>query len=129
MLLTQQLCATSLGLCSLSRLESCLQTNIALYSRKSQTCSQGVLPSKTALANTEKHQNLGFLFFCCLLLVAVNGSPATITIETCEDASDWNSSIGGTAWDPTQARVEGMQGKRETAGLRSSTFLAKAALL
>ncbi|XP_071615494.1 glucocorticoid modulatory element-binding protein 2 isoform X2 [Heliangelus exortis] len=24
----------------------------------------------------------------------VNGSPATITIETCEDASDWSSSIG-----------------------------------
>ncbi|NXF95852.1 GMEB2 protein, partial [Eubucco bourcierii] len=29
-----------------------------------------------------------------LLLVAVNGSPATITIETCEDASDWSSTVG-----------------------------------
>lgn len=28
--------------------------------------------------------------------VAVNGSPATITIETCEDPGDWTMAIGGT---------------------------------
>lgn len=27
--------------------------------------------------------------------VAVNGSPATITIETCEDPGDWTTAIGG----------------------------------
>lgn len=35
--------------------------------------------------------------------VAVNGSPATITIETCEDPSDWTTAIGGTGsseWAP-----------------------------
>lgn len=49
-----------------------------------------------------KNQDLGFFFFSFLLLVAVNGSPATITIETCEDASDWSTSVGGMAWDPTE---------------------------
>lgn len=31
------------------------------------------------------------------VLAAVNGSPATITIETCEDPSDWTTAIGGAA--------------------------------
>lgn len=30
------------------------------------------------------------------LLATVNGSPATITIETCEDPGDWTAAIGGT---------------------------------
>lgn len=36
-------------------------------------------------------------------LVVVNGSPATITIETCEDPGDWTTAIGGTGsseWAP-----------------------------
>lgn len=31
------------------------------------------------------------------VLITVNGSPATITIETCDDSSDWTTSIGGKA--------------------------------
>lgn len=27
----------------------------------------------------------------------VNGSPATITIETCDDSTDWTTSIGGSS--------------------------------
>lgn len=30
-----------------------------------------------------------------LILVAVNGAPATITIETCEDPGDWTTAVGG----------------------------------
>lgn len=68
---------------------------------KLQKCSKGVLPSETACEKYREKSGLGFFFsFLFLLLVAVNGSPATITIETCEDASDWSTSIGGMAWDP-----------------------------
>lgn len=67
---------------------------------KSQKCSKGVLTLETACEDTGRDQDLGIFFSSFLLLVAVNGSPATITIETCEDASDWSTSIGGMAWDP-----------------------------
>lgn len=33
-----------------------------------------------------------------LILVAVNGAPATITIETCEDPGDWTTAVGGAGW-------------------------------
>lgn len=33
---------------------------------------------------------------CGSVWVAVNGSPATITIETCEDPGDWTTAIAGT---------------------------------
>lgn len=38
-----------------------------------------------------------------VVLAAVNGSPATITIETCEDPGDWSMAIGGAGpflWAP-----------------------------
>lgn len=33
---------------------------------------------------------------CGSVWVVVNGSPATITIETCEDPGDWTTAIAGT---------------------------------
>lgn len=87
---------------SLLSIEICIQTDVILCSikKKSQKCSKGVLPLETACENTGKNQDLGIFFSSFLLLVAVNGSPATITIETCEDATDWSTSIGGMAWSP-----------------------------
>lgn len=65
-----------------------------------QQCRKESIPWKQPVKNTEKNQDSVFFFFFLfsfLLLVAVNGSPATITIETCEDAGDWTTSIGGRA--------------------------------
>lgn len=98
--------------------EICIQTDVILCNikEKSQKCSKGMLPLETACENTGKNQDLGIFFSSFLLLVAVNGSPATITIETCEDASDWSTSIGGMAWESRRVCwVEDMWGKREAA--------------
>lgn len=100
---------------SLFSIEICIQTDVILCNIKeeSQKCSKGVLLLETACENTGKNQDLGIFFFSSfLLLVAVNGSPATITIETCEDTSDWSTSIGGMAWDPAGLAGWGRRGER-----------------
>lgn len=51
--------------------------------------------------------------------VAVNGSSATITIETCEDPSDWTTTVGGAAFPVDCVWVgawPGPHGRRGSAG-------------